>query len=446
MYNNNNNIQNNLLRDFFSNNFNKTKIFNHTEGNNKTPPLFGLINQEKFLNFKEKFKSRGKQFSLYASVFALGLSISHINIEENFISDTISDISHILNIKQSENELPEVVVFDFDSQIFTIKNEKNNIILDDLNELTDNDIIELNWDFKTPSNKFKHYYTSTYNNSIPSQMEFNEIEDYYGIPKNAIYYMAFKESKFNLSASSHKQAKGLLGFLKSTAKEFNLITSKNDFIKQKNGYATVDTAARYLLWLNSHVNGFNQNINDPHIDNNGYTNLDYTLAAYNAGPSNVIVYAKNQHGKKEPVINQDGSKKTKIPNYTETKNYIKDINMLMKEEGYIVQKNDTIGKISKKFGIHESVIIRNNLDVSNDQSLKYGQVINIVNNPEEEIKIVIEKGFSISKIARQTGYNVEGLLSYNNLNKKSLLLIGDVISLPPLNATNLIKNKNKKSI
>jgi LysM repeat protein/soluble lytic murein transglycosylase-like protein len=445
----NNNTNNISLKDFFSKKIGNFTIFNHTEGDSKTSPLSTLMNNEKFISLKKILKKKESQLALSVSVLALVLSVSNMS-EKDYKKDIAliksqNTVLDILEAKKIENDLPDIISVDLESKVITIENKTETTEIDDLNTLTEEELFNLNWDFKTPSPKFKSYYTHDYNNSIPTQAEINEIENHYGIRENTIYYMAFKESKFDLDAKSEKNAKGLLGFLKETAEEFNLITKENDFIELKNGYATADAAARYLLWLNSYVNGYNADIFDQTVDHNGYDNLDYALASYNAGLSKIIVHTENKDGHKQTVYNDDGTKKVRIPNYKETKDYIRDIKMMLNNEGYIVEKNDTIQKISKKFNVHSAVIIRNNLDLSSNLNLKYGTVLNIVNNPEEEIEITVEKGFSISKIARKTGYNVRGLLTHNNLKQNSLIFIGDKIKLPPIDIEKLIADKNNKN-
>jgi soluble lytic murein transglycosylase-like protein/LysM repeat protein len=421
------------LNEFFRN-IKKYKILNFEEKS----PLNALFNRNNISSIKKVISEDTKTSNFLMS--AIMLSIAFYAIKDNKVDNQIEEHLNKKIIITETSDVDSVEV-DFVNNSVTVNNSER-IIVPALNEVQNSNLFELNWDYKTPPKKFEKYYSEEYSNILPSRDEINEIENFYGIEEDTIYYMAQKESRYSLNAVSHKNAKGLVGFLESTAREFNLIKKdKNgkEVSYINNGYASVDTAARYLLWINGYVNGKNANLLDKTKDDKGFDNLDYTLASYNAGHTKVFIKSKNNTHKK------------RIPNYKETREYIRDIQLLLSEEGYVILKNDSLEKISKKFDINIDTIVRNNYEINNNHSLKYGNVLNIKNNPNEEILLEIEKGFSMSKISKNTGINLTELLTYNNLKANDIINIGDNIKLPPINISktaidNTVKNYETQNL
>lgn len=106
---------------------------------------------------------------------------------------------------------------------------------------------------------------------------------YYDIPLRIFLRTAYKESRFHPTIVNHKQAKGYFQIRPITYNTYHKRIYINNLDPESNirlaGYIFKDLKNRYKSW-------------------------DLVLAAYNAGPANVDKYKG-------------------IPNYTETKDYIK---------------------------------------------------------------------------------------------------------------------------
>ncbi len=105
----------------------------------------------------------------------------------------------------------------------------------------------------------------------------------YSIPKKLIKSIIKQESNFNSKAVSIKGAKGLMQLMPQTA---DLLGVRNIFNPEEN----IEAGVKYLRTMLNRFNG----------------DITKALAAYNAGP--------------EVVERNNG-----IPNYSETKNYIKNV-------------------------------------------------------------------------------------------------------------------------
>lgn len=99
--------------------------------------------------------------------------------------------------------------------------------------------------------------------------------------------------------------------------------------------------------------------------------------------------------------------------------YAKDI------ETYVVQKNDTLGKIAKRLGVSvESLMAENNIKNPN---LIYPNMELKVTREEKETKeidtdiYVVQKNDSISKIAKKFGVEIEDILTLNNIKNPNLI-------------------------
>lgn len=111
----------------------------------------------------------------------------------------------------------------------------------------------------------------------------NQIAPHYGIDPDLVMAVIRAESAFNVSATSAKNAQGLMQLIPETAARFGVADSWDPIQNIKGGTA-------YLQWLLRRFEG----------------KVDLVLAAYNAGEGAVDRY----HG---------------IPPYQETQNYVKQI-------------------------------------------------------------------------------------------------------------------------
>ncbi len=411
------------IKDFFDNVSSKNFKIMSNNGEFSGSPLSTFFDNNLLNKAKKTIKN---PFFISSIAIATSLSSLHLSLQENIkdnikITKSIENFLVLQNIKDFHEDDFELYIGNntlnliFSKHLINVDQRtglSKYLLLD--GSTPDKDFINnLNWDFKSPAKPFEKYFTDEFKNKLPSIEDLNEIEEYYGLPKNLLSSMAHKESRYSLYKSSHKNAKGFLGFQEATARDFGLVSDNNNQIF--NAYAAADTAARYILWLNGYVNGKKADIFDSTKDKFGFSNLDYALAAYNAGPHKV----KKQN-------------KKRIPNYKETRNYISDINLLIRGEGYIINKGDTIYDISKKMNVSVENLFRNNLDIESNNDLKAGEILVVSNNENKEISVKIEKGHNMYKISKKTGIDLKTLLTYNNLEENSIIKVGDEIKIPPL--------------
>jgi hypothetical protein len=124
--------------------------------------------------------------------------------------------------------------------------------------------------------------TIAYNDAI------DEAADLYNLDPNLIRAIIRAESAFNPFAVSRAGAQGLMQLMPAVSEELNVL---DPFDPRQNIFG----GARYLRWLLDRNDG----------------NLDLAVASYNAGPGAVARY-------------------NGIPPYRETRNYVKKVNLFLK--------------------------------------------------------------------------------------------------------------------
>lgn len=115
----------------------------------------------------------------------------------------------------------------------------------------------------------------------PYLQAFKDAEVKYGLPSDLLNRMAYQESRYNASAVSPAGAVGLMQFMPATAAQFGIDPS--------NPFASIDAAGQYMAQLY-----------------NRFKDWKLAIAAYNAGPGNVVKY-------------------NGIPPFAETQNYVAQI-------------------------------------------------------------------------------------------------------------------------
>ena len=124
----------------------------------------------------------------------------------------------------------------------------------------------------------------------------------YGVDPRVLWTIAYLETRFRSDQVSPKGARGLMQFIPSTAKRFNL-TNSYDVLQ------SIDAAARYVSELTKRFNG----------------RLDLVLASYNSGETAVDCFlngrtVRTRSGK---LINPRGIKTGGVPPYSETQRYVR---------------------------------------------------------------------------------------------------------------------------
>jgi soluble lytic murein transglycosylase-like protein/LysM repeat protein len=290
---------------------------------------------------------------------------------------------------------------------------------DDLNKHKILPTLEAQRNLRQPHADNLRYYQHLWDGKVPSASQLSAIGKPYGVSSKLLKAILHKESGANNYAISHKQAKGAFQFLAATAKEFNLINKNGDM--RTNGYASADTAARYLSWLNRQVNGSSAHIEDAN-------NLQYTLAAYNAGWRNVL---KNN--------------KRRIPNFPETQDYVTDIMLIIGEAGHIVKRGEHISQIAKLYNVEEKTLLLNNLEkvFYGNQDLQAGDVLNVSQSTPSQLSLTIKKGFNLWRLQEITQVPMDLIAQHNNLHNMDKIKVGDKLIIPSLNDIENIKHSNR---
>jgi LysM repeat protein len=234
---------------------------------------------------------------------------------------------------------------------------------------------------------------------------YNAIENHYGLPENLLFNQLMKESRGLCPMYKNRAgAVGCFQFLDHTASEFGLLNGKFDF--RGNLYASAEGSARYLVWLTFLIFG-----ND--ADPGNWEQLRYSLAAFNAGHSNVKKYGK-----------------VRMPNFYETIEYVHDIESLVKKESEWVYPGDTINKIAKRVRIEPDVILKANPSIIDNRSLKAHTVISLPNPETGLSKLLIKKGMTLYRIQETTGVDVSFIKEANFMGDENTLYAGAVLNIP----------------
>jgi len=124
----------------------------------------------------------------------------------------------------------------------------------------------------------------------------------YRVDPRVLWTIAYLETRFRSDQISPKGAKGLMQFIPSTAKRFNL-TNPYD------ARQSIDAAARYVSELTKQFNG----------------RLDLVLAGYNSGETAVDCFLNGRtvRTRSGRAINPRGIKTGGVPPYSETLKYVR---------------------------------------------------------------------------------------------------------------------------
>lgn len=234
----------------------------------------------------------------------------------------------------------------------------------------------------------------------PSKEDLDEIGSIYSLPEGLLYSVMLKESEGNKNAVSHKNARGLFQFMKETATDFGLIVNGKDY--RTDEWRSAEASARYLSWIFTYFH--------PEKDRLDIDNYKYVLAGYNAG----IGVVKNRN-------------KLSVPNYKETRDYVKYVIGYAKGDYYRVQKGDLFRKIAKNHDLEIHSLARMNNGVS-QRTLKAGSYL-LVNRNEGYGNYVVQKGDSLYGIAKRHSVSVNDIKIVNSLSN-NLIKIGQELTMP----------------
>lgn len=259
---------------------------------------------------------------------------------------------------------------------------------------------------RSPAPAHTHFYTEQNFDKALTRDELNTISQMYGLPDDLLFYQWHKENQGTCQKRSQKGAAGCFQFLKATAEQFKLIQGRKDY--RKNPYASADAAARYLTWLLVLLYG-----EDAKPDN--WEQLRHALAAYNAG---------HRH------VNKDGN--IQIPTFTETQRYVFEIEELTTGRAILVQRGDTLAKLSERTGFSEEALLRANPNFTSNQTLKASMFVQLPDPETGLSKVLVTRGVTLAKIQRGTGASLESLLETNDLKEGDLLHVGQILMIPPI--------------
>lgn len=239
---------------------------------------------------------------------------------------------------------------------------------------------------------------------MPTKSDLNRLSKFYSLPEDLLYSVMMKESEGNKNALSHKKARGLFQFISQTAKDFGLIVEKNgrEIDLRTNEWKSADAAARYLSWIFTYLHSDKDRLNPD--------NYNYVLAGYNAGIG---------------VVKRGST--LKVPNYKETKDYVKYVIGHTKGDYYKVKKGDIFRKIATKYEMDSTTLTRLNSGVS-QTTLKAGSYL-LVNKQIEKNNYIVKKGDSLYGIAKKHEISVQDIVIANAL-PDNLIKIGQELSMP----------------
>lgn len=236
---------------------------------------------------------------------------------------------------------------------------------------------------------------------MPSERDLNELSSIYQIPEGLLYSLMIKESNGDKNAISNKKAKGLFQFMSETAIDFGLIIGGKDF--RTDEWRSADASARYLAWIFTYFH--------PEEDRSLIDNYNYVLAGYNAGIGKV----KNGNT-------------LKIPNYKETKDYVRLVIGYTKGDYYKVQKGDTLYNIAVKHELTRKDITKMN-DGVNQMTLIADSYLLINKSKARKNRYQVKTGDTLYKIAKIHETSVDELVIVNALTNNTIR-IGQELSLP----------------
>lgn len=105
------------------------------------------------------------------------------------------------------------------------------------------------------------------------------------------------------------------------------------------------------------------------------------------------------------------------------------IPLLAGEAIHVVQKNETLGGIARKYGVSTATLQSFN-GISNPNLLFVGKKLKIPSTSVSQIDYVIKTGDSLGGIASRFGVKASDLISINGIDQPNLIKVGQKITIP----------------
>lgn len=122
---------------------------------------------------------------------------------------------------------------------------------------------------------------------------------------------------------------------------------------------------------------------------------------------------------------------------------------ILGEISHVVQKNETLGEIAKRYGISTSTLQVYN-GINNPNLLFVGKKLKIPSGDIKQITYIIRKGDSLGSIASRFGVNQLSLIEINKIGKPDLIKVGQKLIIPlkesSLKAKPLLASKTISSL
>lgn len=97
---------------------------------------------------------------------------------------------------------------------------------------------------------------------------------------------------------------------------------------------------------------------------------------------------------------------------------------------YTVQRGDNLTRIANRYGVTVQAILNANPSITNPNRIFPGQVIRIVGGVSDWITHIVQRGDTLSRIARQYGVTVQAILNINpSITNPNRIFIGQVIRI-----------------
>ena len=102
---------------------------------------------------------------------------------------------------------------------------------------------------------------------------------------------------------------------------------------------------------------------------------------------------------------------------------------VLAEQIHVVQKNETLGGIAKKYGISTGALQAFN-GIANPNLLIVGKKLKIPQNGQSEVSYVVKKGDSLGSIASRFKVKLSTLALLNKIDRPDLIKVGQKIIIP----------------